>query len=57
MKTGPCKQCTERFVGCHSECLKYIDWRQQIDIAKQTKEKESVYWSYKREKYKRKGQR
>lgn len=23
--TYPCKGCTERYVGCHSECEKYIE--------------------------------
>ena len=33
---GPCKNCDNRFVGCHSECLKYIDYRQKLDVYRQT---------------------
>lgn len=28
MKTNsPCKDCTERCVGCHSRCVKYKEWQ------------------------------
>ena len=32
MLTSPCKDCQVRYVGCHSKCLKYIDFRQSMDI-------------------------
>ena len=25
---SPCKDCQDRFVGCHSSCVKYIDYKQ-----------------------------
>jgi len=25
---SPCKDCQSRFVGCHSSCVKYIDYKQ-----------------------------
>ena len=29
----PCRTCVvERYVGCHSKCLKYIDWKQEHDV-------------------------
>ena len=35
---APCKDCTDRIVGCHSTCLRYIDWQkwntQQKALAK-----------------------
>lgn len=31
MIEGPCHGCTDRYVGCHSKCLKYIDYRQKLD--------------------------
>jgi hypothetical protein len=26
---GPCKDCPDRYVGCHSKCSKYIEWKAQ----------------------------
>lgn len=31
MIVNPCKDCTERYVGCHSECEKYAEYRSQIE--------------------------
>lgn len=31
----PCKECHakhESYIGCHSKCLKYIDWKQQHEV-------------------------
>lgn len=28
---NPCKGCTERKVGCHSQCDKYITWKEDWD--------------------------
>lgn len=42
---APCKNCTERYVGCHGDCKKYIEYSQKYqnlknDIkAKKAKEK------------------
>lgn len=37
-----CKECTDRYIGCHSTCKKYIEWskeneriRDKIRIEKQ----------------------
>ena len=35
--TAPCKGCEDRYVGCHSTCGKYLEYRNVI-----TKEKELV---------------
>lgn len=34
-----CKDCKERYVGCHSHCEKYLEFRKQLDEYNQ-KEKE-----------------
>lgn len=53
MITSPCKNCQLRYVGCHSKCLKYIDFRQSVDVLKeQVNEKKkpgSLYRSMKRD--------
>jgi hypothetical protein len=28
---APCKDCTDRHVGCHGKCKKYIDWKEEKD--------------------------
>ena len=31
MLTAPCQGCVYRFVGCHSTCTKYIEFRKELD--------------------------
>ena len=28
----PCNGCTTRYQGCHSQCIKYIDWKQKRQV-------------------------
>lgn len=30
----PCKGCTDREIGCHSKCSKYIEWKAEWDRRK-----------------------
>ena len=32
---GPCKDCLDRCVGCHSSCEGYIKWKRECDKARQ----------------------
>ena len=32
--TCPCKGCTDREIGCHSKCSKYIEWKAEWDRRK-----------------------
>lgn len=32
---NPCKECTERFVGCHTVCVKYEDYKQALETEKE----------------------
>lgn len=38
---APCKDCPDRFVGCHSTCDKYIEFRKQRDEYLDWKNKEN----------------
>ncbi len=29
-RNGPCKDCEERYSGCHSECKRYLEWTEGI---------------------------
>lgn len=45
-----CKDCTERHVGCHSECAKYKEFKEQLQADKEayfeaTRE-ENMYLAY-----------
>ena len=59
-----CKTCTERYVGCHSDCSKYIESKAQYEEAKQNYLDASTeyhqiegYEYHKRTKYKREKKR
>ena len=30
MKNSPCNHCPLRFVGCHSYCKEYKDWKNEV---------------------------
>ena len=30
-KDGPCKGCSERYVGCHGKCERYGSWKGERD--------------------------
>lgn len=32
MRSSPCLGCQKKFIGCHSNCLEYIDFRQKLDV-------------------------
>lgn len=34
MVNSPCKNCTYRHIGCHSNCLEYIGYKQQLELQK-----------------------
>lgn len=40
MNENPCKECTERFVGCHSYCDDYKEWRRVFEHEKKQRKKE-----------------
>lgn len=35
MITAPCKDCIDRHMNCHSECNKYKEWKQELDVVKE----------------------
>lgn len=38
-KGPPCLECGERRVGCHSECVRYREWRKEYDAKKEIENK------------------
>lgn len=49
MLSGPCKDCEERELGCHSHCIAYKKFRAEIDEISEKKRKqiEMEIFSYK----------
>ena len=39
---SPCKDCPNRFVGCHSSCAKYIDFQQKLEIKRKEMKNKKV---------------
>ncbi len=37
----PCATCKERYVGCHSECVKYAEFKAKLDVIREIKMKEN----------------
>ena len=38
----PCQGCKDRFVGCHSICKKYADYRKQVTEISNAKKKQMI---------------
>ena len=38
----PCKDCSDRFVSCHSSCDKYRSWKQDLDSIREKVLKEKM---------------
>ena len=34
-KKGVCHKCDKRYLGCHSTCEDYLEWRQQFEEEKE----------------------
>ena len=44
MNGSPCFDCKNRFPGCHTRCLEYIDFRQKRDVLLEgVKEQKNLY--------------
>jgi hypothetical protein len=54
---APCKDCPERFTGCHAVCDKYEDYKQTLEAEKERyrafKESDCLYNEYVSESIKR----
>lgn len=50
MKIAPCKDCKERYVGCHDHCNKYQSWHKEREEMKYHERINKVYvsksWGY-----------
>ena len=46
MRKAPCKDCPDRFVGCHSVCVEYAKFKAQAEKIREEKNKEYVIQGY-----------
>ena len=37
---SPCMSCKKRYIGCHSECLLYTDYKQKLAVQAELRNKE-----------------
>lgn len=42
----PCKDCKDRQVGCHSKCLAYLDYKEELEARKKTEREEQLAKRY-----------
>lgn len=63
---GPCLGCTDRHLGCHSECERYKQYQRNLEEAKQKEQQQKDYrnqyfdarYGYRRKfRYKKRGQK
>lgn len=47
--TAPCKNCKDRYLGCHSECEKYIAYKDDRQAMHKRKEKAGLIDGYQKD--------
>ena len=40
MRIAPCKDCTDRFVGCHANCSEYLEWAELARSIREAKRRD-----------------
>ena len=45
-RLSPCKDCTKRYVGCHSKCADYLDYAAERKAISDARAKEQFEKSY-----------
>lgn len=50
MKSSPCKDCSDRYVGCHSKCDRYKAWSEaherELEQTKKAKYADAMYMEH-----------
>lgn len=54
---SPCKDCSERFVGCHTVCFEYAEYKQALEAEKEryraSKANEDSFFEYEKDRKRR----
>lgn len=45
--SSPCKACTKREIGCHSQCLDYCEYKKTLKEVKKTEREDGAFRAYK----------
>ena len=51
--TAPCKECTQRNLGCHQNCPKYAEYQKEREKIREAKHQEAMLRAYCIESHKR----
>ena len=43
---SPCKDCTDRYVGCHADCEKYLAWKAEWNEYKKGKPDNGITFNH-----------
>ena len=43
---SPCLYCKSRYISCHSKCKSYLDYKNELELAKARKNKEADFMNY-----------
>lgn len=46
---SPCKDCPDRFVGCHSKCERYQAYSDKVKVVRERRERDNDFIGYQRE--------
>ena len=46
---SPCKDCPDRFVGCHSKCERYQTYSDKVKGIRERRERDNDFIGYQRE--------
>lgn len=44
--SSPCKVCTKREIGCHSQCLDYYEYKKTLKEVKRKEREDSAFRTY-----------
>lgn len=44
MMNQPCRDCKNRYIGCHGECIKYKEWKEEYNKIKRTEWMSKYNW-------------
>ena len=43
---GPCRDCKDRVIGCHSTCDKYLDYTEYLAKVRRGRNREKQFYEY-----------
>lgn len=50
-RTAPCKDCTEKYEGCHGKCEAFLKYKADIEAIKEKQRKDNLFKGYLKDKF------